>query len=138
MQAVIRTAILALICGAACASAADITVRIDHVTNNDGQIMVALYDNTADYMKRPVRKAAVAAATGGVTVVFKDLAPGNYGLTVFHDANANGRLDTNAMGIPVESIGFSNDAQGVMGPPAFDAVKFAVPDAGAAITANLR
>jgi uncharacterized protein (DUF2141 family) len=138
MQTAIRTAIPALICGAASASAADLTVRIDNVANNGGQVMVALYDSTAGYMKQPVRKAAVAAVAGGVTVVFKDLAPGDYGFTVFHDANGNGRLDTNAMGIPVEPIGFSKDAAGVMGPPAFDAVKFAVPQAGATAVANLR
>jgi uncharacterized protein (DUF2141 family) len=138
MQTAIRTAILVLsAAGAGSVQAADLTVRVDKVSNNDGQVMVALYDGTA-FLKRPVQKAAVEAIAGTTTVLFKDLAPGEYGLAVFHDANRNGRMDTNAMGIPIEQTGFSNDAQGFMGPPAFDAVKFSVPETGAAVTVNLR
>jgi uncharacterized protein (DUF2141 family) len=33
---------------------------------------------------------------------------------------------------------FSNDAQGFMGPPSFDAARFALPAAGRAVTVNLR
>jgi len=29
-------------------------------------------------------------------------------------------LDTGAFGIPVEKFGFSNDAEGVMGPPSYE------------------
>ncbi|MFX8281946.1 DUF2141 domain-containing protein, partial [Acinetobacter baumannii] len=39
---------------------------------------------------------------------------------VFQDANGNGRLDMNAMGMPVEPFGFSNDAVGNFGPPRFE------------------
>lgn len=45
-------------------------------------------------------------------------------LTVVQDANANGRLDRNAFGMPTEPYGFSNDATGSFGPPSFEAARF--------------
>jgi uncharacterized protein (DUF2141 family) len=71
-------------------------------------------------------------------VQFKDLASGDYAVAVYHDANGNGRLDRNRMGMPVEMSGFSNDAQGFMGPPSFDAARLALPAEGRGLTINLR
>jgi len=39
---------------------------------------------------------------------------------MYQDENGNGKLDTGAFGIPVEKFGFSNDAEGVMGPPSYE------------------
>ena len=39
---------------------------------------------------------------------------------LYQDENGNGKLDTGAFGIPVEKFGFSNDAEGVMGPPSYE------------------
>jgi uncharacterized protein (DUF2141 family) len=47
-----------------------------------------------------------------------------------HDVNKNGELDKNALGIPKEGFGFSNDAAGTFGPPGFDKAKFILPRAG--------
>jgi uncharacterized protein (DUF2141 family) len=47
-------------------------------------------------------------------------------------------MDTNLLGIPTEPIAFSNNAQGRMGPPHFDAVKLAVPAAGLETAVVLR
>jgi uncharacterized protein (DUF2141 family) len=59
-----------------------------------------------------------AALNGGVA--FGNLEPGRYAIIVFHDVNANGRLDKNFFGVPTEAYGFSNHAQGFLGPPSFD------------------
>jgi uncharacterized protein (DUF2141 family) len=55
---------------------------------------------------------------------FLGVAPGTYAVSVFHDENSNGKLDTNFMGIPREGVGASNDAKGHLGPPKFDAASF--------------
>lgn len=47
------------------------------------------------------------------------LRPGVYPVVVFHDANANGVVDTNFLGMPTEGIGVSRDARGRFGPPSF-------------------
>ena len=53
-------------------------------------------------------------------LVLRDVPPGGYGVTVIHDRNANGKLDSNIVGIPTEPYGASRDARGRMGPPAFE------------------
>jgi len=138
MHHLIRTAVLALAAGAPLAHAADLVIHVDNVKAATGQVMVALYDNAGAFLKQPVRVAKAPADTTGTTLVLRDVAPGSYGFSVFHDANDNGRMDTNLMGIPTEPIAFSNNAQGRMGPPAFDAVRLAVPAAGLDTTVALR
>lgn len=51
-------------------------------------------------------------------------APGDYALVVFHDANANGKLDLGLFGIPIEGFGFSNNFRPLIHAPSFDEVKF--------------
>jgi uncharacterized protein (DUF2141 family) len=138
IRGTILTLILAPLLCTAGAQAADLTIRIDNVENNDGQLMVALYDSAAGYLKQPVRKTSVDAVAGNTTVVFKDLAPGDYAFSVLHDANGNGRMDTNRMGRPTEAVAFSKDAQGFMGPPSFEAARFTMPADGASVSASLR
>ena len=41
-------------------------------------------------------------------------------VAAFHDADGNGELGTNILGIPTEGYGFSNGARGFMGPPSFE------------------
>lgn len=138
MHHLIRTAVLALAAAAPLAHAADLVIHVDNVKAAGGQVMVALYDDAGAFLKQPARVAKAKAEAGGTTLVFHDLAPGAYGFSVFHDANDNGRLDTNPMGIPIEPIAFSNNAQGRMGPPAFDAVKLTVPAVGLDTVVTLR
>lgn len=52
---------------------------------------------------------------------FSGITAGTYAVSVFHDENSNGKLDTKFMGIPREGVGASNDAKGHLGPPKFDA-----------------
>lgn len=141
MPAPIRHAALTLALALAAAGTthgADLTIHVDNVRSTDGQVMVALFDDAGRFLKQPARMAAAPAAAGGATVVFRDVAPGEYGFAVFHDLNGNGKMDANPMGIPIEPFAFSNNAQGRMGPPAFDAVKLAVPAAGLDTAVTLR
>ncbi|MGM0451960.1 MAG: MipA/OmpV family protein [Thermodesulfobacteriota bacterium] len=55
--------------------------------------------------------------------VIRDLEPGTYALVIYHDENANGRLDENFAGIPTEPIAFSNRYQ-PKGPPSFRQARF--------------
>jgi uncharacterized protein (DUF2141 family) len=40
---------------------------------------------------------------------------------VYHDENDDGRLDENSWGVPTEGYGFSNNAQGFLSAPSYDA-----------------
>lgn len=67
--------------------------------------------------------AAVTQTVPGIarTITFHGVAPGQYALAVFHDANANGKLDT-ILGVPREGFGFSRNPTIKFGAPRFDKV----------------
>jgi uncharacterized protein (DUF2141 family) len=66
-----------------------------------------------------------------------EVPPGTYAVNGFHDENSNGQFDTNFLGIPGEGYFFSNDVRPFLSAPGFDAVKFAVPPEGRAITVHV-
>ena len=60
----------------------------------------------------------------GVTANYSLREDGKYAFRFFHDENSNGKLGTNWLGIPNEGFGFSNNAKGTFGPPAFEKTVF--------------
>ena len=52
-----------------------------------------------------------------VTFTFENLPYGEYAISVHHDEDNNGKINTNWIGIPSEGLGASNDAKGNFGPP---------------------
>lgn len=105
-----------------------IEVVISNVETLKGNMMVALYSNESDFMKKhhDVKKAKVTGKN--VVVVFENLEPGEYAVTLFQDLNENLKLDTNLIGMPKEPYGFSNNVMGNMGPPTFEQAKIKVGD----------
>jgi uncharacterized protein (DUF2141 family) len=99
--------------------AGDLTVEVSGLTQAKGDVQVALFDQQGQWLRKAVASKKVAAAEGKVQIVFENLPDGEYGLSVFHDLNGNGKLDMNMIGIPTEPYGFSNDAAGSFGPPSF-------------------
>jgi uncharacterized protein (DUF2141 family) len=121
----------------AAALAGDLTVTVDHIRNDHGTILAALYDSDASFMKQPLARATfkLKATPGEVHYVFHDLPPGTYALTVFHDENENGQLDKNLLGIPKEGYGFSNST--ATRPPKFDQAAFTFDGTRASIAITL-
>jgi uncharacterized protein (DUF2141 family)/uncharacterized membrane protein len=121
------------------ATAADLRVDIQGVPAVGGRVLAALFNRAEDF---PRGKAIAAnfADTAGPTasILFTDLAPGEYAVAAYHDENGNGRLDTNLVGQPIEAFGFSRDASGAMGPPRFADAAVKLDAAGLAIKINLR
>jgi uncharacterized protein (DUF2141 family) len=87
---------------------AEITVPISTVRNGKGMVFVALYER-GNWLQPGQYLAAqrVKAERGTVYARFKNIPRGNYGVAVFHDENANNRVDTNLLGLPAEGYGFS-------------------------------
>ncbi len=57
-------------------------------------------------------------------------AAGTYAVSLIHDENGNGKLDT-ALGMPREGFGFSRNPAISFGPPKFKSASFAVNGASA-------
>jgi uncharacterized protein (DUF2141 family) len=103
------------------AHAADLTITVKGVRSADGAVFLAVYDSDKSFMKPPQAKTTrrLNASKGELEIVIHDLPAGKYAISSYHDENGNGKLDTNALGIPEEGYGFSNDARGTSGPPQF-------------------
>jgi uncharacterized protein (DUF2141 family) len=119
-------------------SAADLTVQIGPIKVQQGQVLVGVFHSTDTFLKAPLQKIVAKAEGASCTAVFKGLEPGDYAVSVHHDVNDNGKLDTNFLGIPSEPYGFSNDAMGSMGPPSFYQAKFSVQAAGHSLQIKLK
>ena len=104
-----------------------IHVEIAGLRNDEGQAVCSLFSSAGDFPKKTGK--AVAHSTSVISnrhaaCEFTGVPPGTYAISVFHDENSNGKLDTNFMGIPREGVGASNGAKGHLGPPKFDAAAF--------------
>ncbi len=117
--------------------AADLTVKVTGAKSTQGAVNVALFTSADGWTKteKMFKGERLPAALPKTVLVFKDVPPGRYALSAYHDENGNEKLDTNMVGLPVERYGFSRDARGRMGPPSFDeAVIDVTGDMNTAIT----
>ena len=90
-----------------------------------GQALFALFDSRNKFLKIPViSKEAPIDDTGGTRFVVPGLAAGIYAVSVVHDEDSNGELNTGFLGIPNERVGFSNNPRNRFGPPSFNKARF--------------
>ncbi|OEK06935.1 DUF2141 domain-containing protein [Roseivirga misakiensis] len=106
-----------------------ITVTVDGLRNEDGYVMVALHNGETEFPGDDAfMTKSIAVEKGSVEIVFEEVPVGEYAIAVMHDENSNEELDFNSYGMPLEGYGFSNEAQGEMGPPDFDDAAFEVTE----------
>jgi len=105
-----------------------LSIEILGLESDDGKLIVALLDDAEafDSNGKPVRDLQVDISNGKAIAKLDAIPYGTYAIKVFHDENANGELDTNFVGYPKESFGFSLDAMGRFGPPTFEEAKFEI------------
>lgn len=109
------------------AEAADLTVMVSNVHSVQGKVWVALYNSAQGFSNQLCFWCQLRPAQeGSVKVVFVDLPPGDYALSVYHDLDNNAKLDTNFAGMPIEPYGFSRGARGNFGPPLFANASFTI------------
>ena len=104
-----------------------IHVEVVGLRNNKGQISCALYASAEGFPKdsqKAIRRDTSSVTERKASCEFSGIESGTYAVSVFHDENSNGKLDTNFLGIPREGVGASNNARGHLGPPKFDAAAF--------------
>jgi len=123
------------------AQAGAIRVEVSGLRSDKGQIMCALFASAEGFPKKGEK--ALAHAKGEISqkhaeCEFSKIAPGTYAVSVFHDENSNGKLDTNFIGMPKEGVGASNNASGHMGPPKFEAAAFQYPGGALELKITIR
>ncbi|MEQ8808049.1 MAG: DUF2141 domain-containing protein, partial [Imperialibacter sp.] len=93
-----------------------LVVKVTNLGDLKGQVMVGLFDKEDNFLKKPIKGISAKATAEGQELVFENLPYGEYAVSVIHDENENGELDTFLV-IPTEPYGFSNNVMGKFGPP---------------------
>jgi len=82
---------------------------------------------------------AVAIEADRATCLFENVAAGTYAVAVMHDANQNGKVDKNFLGMPTEGYGVSNNRTYAFKPPRWHESKFTVaPGESVSLAVTLR
>ena len=126
LVAAVPAALLALSPVASAEETASLTVTFTGIEKPQGALRLGVYDAATYENGRALTGANVAVDAETETVTLEGLAPGEYGLKVFHDEDGNGEMNSNMFGIPTEPFAFSNNAKGRFGPAAWDDAKFTV------------
>lgn len=115
-----------LVTGFANAQKATLTVNTSGFRNNEGKVVVGLYNEEGKFLKETYRRVASEIKDLKATVQFKNLLVGLYAVSIYHDENDSGKLEKGFMGIPKEDVACSNNAKGKMGPPKYIDAKFTI------------
>lgn len=102
-----------------------IDLVVKNISSDEGQILIGLYNSKAQWLGTPYEGKVGIIKDGTATVVFDAIPNGTYAISVFHDADGDGELNT-FLGIPTENTGASNNAPANFGPPKWDDAKFVV------------
>lgn len=107
-------------------SGKDVKVFVKNLKSDQGKVIIALYNKKSDFLSEDFKSEKIKITNRSCEVVFSNIPPGTYAVSLFHDDNDNGKMDTNFLGIPKEDYGCSNNAQGFLGPPKWENAKFEV------------
>lgn len=130
MKPGLAIAALPMLLGATAPDRFSIVVDVGGLRSAKGNVLACLTADAAtfpDCQKDPRAQSLTVPAREGETLTFPDVLPGRYAIALFHDENANGRMDKMVM-IPKEGYGFSRDAPVRFGPPSFRATAFTLGD----------
>lgn len=103
--------------------ASQLLVHINNPPNN-GSVAFMLFDSANSF--GDLRDPAILVKyplDGRDQFAIENIPPDEYALLVYHDENNNNRIDKNFIGIPKESVGFSNGYQ-PKGPPNYQRAVF--------------
>ena len=105
---------------------ANLTLTINELRNQEGEVCVALFKDEAGFPaddEKAVCNSCFPIKEMPLRVSF-DVPYGSYSVSLLHDENKDGELNKNMVGIPKEGIGFSNDPMIIKGTPSFDKTCF--------------
>jgi uncharacterized protein (DUF2141 family) len=126
--------------------AGDVVVTVDRFTqgNNKAPVRFSLCNNKENHEKRDKGYVDIDAQLIEFTgqsrkYRIKNIKPGDYSLSAYHDLNNTGDLESSGMlGIPKEPVGFSRlDVQKIRRHPKWDEVKFHVGEGETFVTVHL-
>ena len=105
----------------AATSAGVLIVTLSGMKSDDGSLTYAMWSGPEGWLEtNTVREGSAPIVDGASELRFDGLPYGEYAISVYHDKNDNGKLDTGLFGIPKEPFGFSNEPKLGFGPPKYE------------------
>ena len=104
-----------------------IAVSVVNLRSSDGELIVSLCDET-QYGHWDTCRSQTIPAEPELSLVFNDVLPGRYGISIIHDSNENGEFDLHWYGKPKEAYGASNNPRSRLGAPKFMDIAFTVDE----------
>ena len=99
-----------------------VTIKINELRSSKGNILLELSTDK----EVVIRKAKQNIVGNSCTIRLDNIKSGKYTFRYVHDENNNNEMDTNWIGMPVEGVGFSNNAKSSFGPPDLEDTFFTV------------
>jgi uncharacterized protein (DUF2141 family) len=104
-----------------------VRITVTNFENIKGKLQLCLTDKKEDFLKQCEYATAVTVTNNTISVEIANIKTGVYSISLFHDENNNGVLDTKGFfGIPSEPYGFSNNPSTTFGPPSFEKCAFLI------------
>lgn len=107
-------------------------LTITNIGSSDGVVQVLIFSQADGFPDTPSKafKILKLPIQQGRAVAEIQLPEGRYAISSFYDHDGDGTLRTGAFGIPKDAYGFSNNAKGFFGPPAFERAAFNLEKSG--------
>lgn len=118
----------------------EIRIVVTHIKRSVGLITADLYRNDDEaFLHKAGREARMRVAARAPMTRFCLAAPepGEYAIAVYHDKNANQKLDKGAFGIPAEPWGLSDNPKIKLRKPHVEEALFSVASDGAQVEIRL-
>lgn len=122
------------------ASLSTLVVTISGLPTASGHVIALLFPSDQGFpasLNKAAQHQALKVSSSSMELRFPNLPMGTYAVTVYHDVNDNGKLDTNWIGIPKEPVGVSNNLRPRLGPPRFSESSFTIAEPEHKIAVNL-
>ena len=130
-----------LLTGQAAPVGVAVTVKVTDIRNSKGVVRACMTTDAKKFPRcqgNPDAHSAVVDAAGTLTLTFRGVKPGRYGIALLHDENSNGKADRALGMMPKEGYGFSRDAPVRMAPPKFAEAAFDVGSSAQTLTIKMR
>jgi uncharacterized protein (DUF2141 family) len=109
-------------------SGLNLTIHIPNILDVKGRIQIGLYDDKNNFPKigKEYQRYFAKVDSKDFKYTIHGIPAGDYAIALYHDCNSDGMCNSNLIGIPTESYGFSNNVKPFLSAPSFGSTKFTI------------
>lgn len=118
-----------------------IEVTVTNVESSEGEIRAVLFKSKDGFPQdsgKAFKSSSVPAKEGKTKLVLDHIPYGEYALSLLHDKNSNGVMDTNIFGYPQEGYGVSNNEIPSFSIPKYEDARFELKEESKRMLIHLR